>query len=89
VSDFNKVPNTMIGISGTPCLIFRRHPVPTATGKRREATQGLRPHSPHRDIVSVRLERSLQRSLGDRSSAITKTRGKMCILGTAASERGM
>jgi hypothetical protein len=39
--------------------------------------------------LMVRLERSLQRSLGDRSSAITKTRGKMRILGTATTERGM
>jgi hypothetical protein len=42
-----------------------------------------------RDIVSVRLEKSLQPSLGDRSSAIIRTRGKMCIPGTATTERGI
>jgi hypothetical protein len=42
-----------------------------------------------RDIVFVRLEKSLQRSLGDRSSAITETRGKMRILGTATTELSM
>lgn len=48
VSDSNKVPNTMIGISPVPhSSTVDADPERLQRGERREATQGQRPHSPH------------------------------------------